>query len=780
MADKSKKQQYLDAIKSMTPGAVLEFVSKQLEMNPVKFLATNAGWLALAAAKNGWVKATEIKDAIKDFSNKNKEDNTGIDFQNVEVDEDTMKFMCLLDGDAMKKLDEFVKNYYDDLKDFGKECEEADDKLRKDAKAKDIDLSKEEIDKHGMTVAGVIDDKDNSKASGKELTDEIKQRIELQKEIDELEKKRAALAGKLKAIDTSDAKDNKKTKNESMYKAYRRGKLIAEAAALEFSCGGHSSMVDDQAIKNAAYAIGKTVKNKEEAIAKFTEWLKDTAANRGPNGAFSALDSKDIERTLTNGNTVLKGLQDYAAKVFDNPDAISNQVSQKIIDSAADGSVDPSEFGVKFVAPSDASFEKLIHAMNDLDSKDPKKIEAAAATIKKFRSFASNFPKDDPFYLNACKGAEAMYAAKTGNVLDGSTAPKDLIEKAKNFKGGLHKFTDNMEKGFDADGIEERAKAATDAKETVKAAAGQAADADDYQVDYKAGPGGNPFNASIMEKRLDKIEDIFDDKKLTVAEYKEFQKFSRDMMSYEKWAIANANSDDPQVLARIKQIQRMSAKLNEFENEHLNDLNKAADARLGKLKNPNKFINTDQSTTSQDTQEEVKKKTGMKMFTGLGLARLAARTTGYVLNHGKDLVNALGARSIKKKEDKGVIAEVTVLLTNGKDSDTKFSDTKFSVRFNVYDMKWHATNLDDRKMKFPEETVIKKVLDTNTGKKFKEACLKKWSNVFDPEDKSKKIVADILSNPKKTQLKLDGNTAEFIDMVSEIGKNFDEVKTQFK
>jgi len=217
MADKSKKQQYLDAIKSMTPGAVLEFVSKQLEMNPVKFLATNAGWLALAAAKNGWVKATEIKDAIKDFGNKNKEDNTGIDFENVEVDEDTMKFMCLLDGDTMKKLDEFVKNYYDDLKDFGKECEEADEKLRKDAKSKDIGLSKEEIDKHGMTVAGVIDDKDNSKASGKELTDEIKQRIELQKEIDELEKKRAELAGKLKAIDTSDAKEDKKTKNESMH-----------------------------------------------------------------------------------------------------------------------------------------------------------------------------------------------------------------------------------------------------------------------------------------------------------------------------------------------------------------------------------------------------------------------------------------------------------------------------------------------------------------------------------------------------------------------------------
>ena len=184
-------------------------------------------------------------------------------------------------------------------------------------------------------------------------------------------------------------------------------------------------------------------------------------------------------------------------------------------------------------------------------------------------------------------------------------------------------------------------------------------------------------------------------------------------------------------------------------------------------------------TASDETKEELKKKTGMKMFTGLGWARLAARTTGYVLNHGKDLVNALGAKAVKKKEDNGVIAEITVLLTNGEGSDTKFSDTKFSVRFNINDMKWHATNLDDRKMKFPEDVVIKKILDTNTGKKFKATCLKKWSNVFDPKDKSKKIVSDILSNPKKNGMKLDGDTEKFIDMVSKIGSNFDSIKKQF-
>ena len=728
MVDKSKKQQYLDAIKSMTPGAVLEFVSKQLEINPVKFLATNAGWLALAAAKNGWVKATEIKDAIKDFSKKNKEDNTGIDFENVEVDEDTMKFMCLLDGDSMKKLDEFVKNYYDDLKDFGKECEEADEKLHKDAKAKDIKLSDDEIDKHGMTVAGVIDDENNKKVSGKELTAEIKQRIEIQKELEEIEKKRAALARKLKAIDTDDVEDEKKPKNESMHQAYRRGKLIVEAA-------------------------GKPIALPIATVRKISDWYKDNMDKVHPEMA-------EIKAKLRAASTVSSFAgSEFMSYDYHNPkmpyeeyQALEQQLQKLRMD-----------------APLSFNCHEISQTIN---GKGVKYIVTSGD--KNFWNMVE-YAREHPEVAGDINAIEQEYVKRAA---EAAGALKDAAkEKAEGAVDKAISAQDNAKQ------VGSPIKSAADARKVggqVYVATGQTGDADDFQVNYKAGPGGMPFPAKAMEDRFDNIEDIFDDKKLTVAEYKQYKQFAVDMMSYEEWAAANADSDDPQVLQRIAQIKRMSAKLNEFELEHGKDLDRAANLRLGKFKNGNRYINTSQDTTSKETQEEVKKKTGMKMFTGLGLARLAARTTGYVLNHGKDLVNALGARSIKKKEDKGIVAEVTVLLTNGKESDTKFSDTKFSVRFNIYDMKWHATNLDDRKMKFPEDTVVKKVLDTDMGKKFKAACLKKWSNVFEPEDKSKKIVADILSNPKKTQLKLDGDTEKFIDMVSEIGKNFDEVKQQFK
>ncbi len=52
--------------------------------------------------------------------------------------------------------------------------------------------------------------------------------------------------------------------------------------------------------------------------------------------------------------------------------------------------------------------------------------------------------------------------------------------------------------------------------------------------------------------------------------------------------------------------------------------------------------------------------------------------------------------------------------------------------------------------------------------------------MFEPEDKSKKIVSDILTNPSKSNLKMSKDTKNFISLVSEIGKNFDEIKRSFK
>lgn len=77
------------------------------------------------------------------------------------------------------------------------------------------------------------------------------------------------------------------------------------------------------------------------------------------------------------------------------------------------------------------------------------------------------------------------------------------------------------------------------------------------------------------------------------------------------------------------------------------------------------------------------------------------------------------------------------LLTNGEGNESKFEDSKFSVRFSLDDFKWHATCLDDRKMKFDQEALINKALDSEEGKKFKAACMKVWNGIFKPKDETR-------------------------------------------
>jgi hypothetical protein len=78
---------------------------------------------------------------------------------------------------------------------------------------------------------------------------------------------------------------------------------------------------------------------------------------------------------------------------------------------------------------------------------------------------------------------------------------------------------------------------------------------------------------------------------------------------------------------------------------------------------------------------------------------LAAKTAGIVINNGKSIVDMFGKQAIKYKEDKNIIASMQVIIMNGKNStNNKRSDTKFSIRFDISDMKWHATCIDNRKI----------------------------------------------------------------------------------
>lgn len=121
------------------------------------------------------------------------------------------------------------------------------------------------------------------------------------------------------------------------------------------------------------------------------------------------------------------------------------------------------------------------------------------------------------------------------------------------------------------------------------------------------------------------------------------------------------------------------------------------------------------------------------------------------------------------------------LLTNGEGSESRFSDSKFSVRFSVDDFKWHATCLDDRKMKFDEQALIKKALESEEGRKFKAACLKKWTGIFRPKDETRLMIPYVMKNFKELGIKDSGRDAEKITkIVQKMESRFDEIEKQFK
>ena len=118
------------------------------------------------------------------------------------------------------------------------------------------------------------------------------------------------------------------------------------------------------------------------------------------------------------------------------------------------------------------------------------------------------------------------------------------------------------------------------------------------------------------------------------------------------------------------------------------------------------------------------------------------------------------------------------IVDNGESSDSNYSDTQFSIRYNVDDLEWHATCLDDRKMKFPEEKLIEKALSTENGKKFKKYCLQTWKSLFEPDSEEEcSMLPFILNNIDKFGLNDDDR--EFFKSVEHVANRFEVIKTEF-
>ena len=787
---KNPKEALYKALKTMRPGQVMDFVAKQLGLDVPKFLMNNAGHIAGLAAKNGWAKANGIKDAFKELGSKNKEDNSGIDWENVDVDEDTFQFKCLFDGDSGNKFKEFMKQYESEMKDLKVEIEEADKKLHDDVKKAGVDIDDDELDANGIAVASVIDDKENKKLKGKELTKKVDDAIEKDKNVEKLIKKTEDSKKALKKVKVdskydkmSDDELEKKMKEleEEMKKRKEKGKQKKKEKVKESEV--NESLLNEKLSKdptdhlavsflNCVKKLSKSNSTARRAATKQWElWVRGYMKDTGIKMSYADV-RKVISGKMTTGDNALDAMCSMFSDLEDSePEDVINDLNGLLSDKdLMNGYGDKFKKAIAYAGKFKGN--DIFEISNAVDSskdilKNIDSEEAAQDAVKKLVKAGKSTEEAQEEVMSKIKGADWY---------------KDLDGDAKD------ELTDKL--GLEADRVSTGLEADADAAGIPD---GPSDNFGKVPTGFAVMPDGSKvpsFSYSTMSKQISDLDDIFDDGKVTPEELAKLNGMATKLDSYVEWAAENKDSNDPNVQMKIATIKRLTSKYNDLVDNNASNLDSSTEyfngeqgaARLSLPKDANgkAIADTAKSDTMAQAKEGWKEKLGIgKAFTALGWARLAAKTTGIILNHGKDLINVIDAQAMKNREDKSVIAEIRCIMTNGEDSDSKFSDSKFSVRFSIDDFKWHATNLDDRKMKLPEDIVVKKILNSELGKKFKAACLKKWKNIIQPEDKTKNVIPYILKNYEKLGLKVSGDAKKMLDTVNKVLTNFGKIEKQF-
>lgn len=550
------------------------------------------------------------------------------------------------------------------------------------------------------------------------------------------------------------------------------------------------SVVDSQTLKNVIYTMASKEKDPAKVTDMVRDWMNTNKKLLSSPSAFKdfmAGEPEDLD-----GNS----LAEFIKQSCKNLDTLKSSVSQAVLDGSDTLNVDYAlasswSEGQKF-----ADFDDVIKRINVLNPSDKDAVKELKSCIAAYKNYCAQFPSDNvidggKFNNNALIAFAAAFKAKTGESIDGVNVPDNVMKAAENYKGSISSFAKSIEKAAEQQGIEDIAEKSTQAASSATAAkdAAKAADAAQDIADKVTSTDvtAPQFSYMTMSKQLSDMDDFFDDGIVNSEEMQKLSDMGSKINEYTNWAIKHQGSTDPNIQAKIAEIHKLSNKYYDMLADNQTAINNAAanadDARTGATEA------TRAASKEMADNEEVKQAAGGwkeklglgKAFTALGWARLAAKSTAIILNNGKTVVDALGAAAMKFKEDNGVVAQMNFLLSNADDASTKFSDTKFSVRFNANDMKWHATCLDDRKMKFPEDEVIKKALSSEEGKKFKQACLKKWTPIFNPKDKTRNILAYIMSNFEKIGIKDGSKDAQKMSStITKMTDNFNEVEKEFK
>lgn len=879
----SSRKKLIDDIMVMEPAAVLKFISQQYDMSGKEFLLKNVGWLAAYLVKNNFIKAKEIAKSIKDFNVKNIDDNSDIDYSNVEIDEDTFKESSMFDNEKeVKAIEDFIKQYQETQQEAEKEAQKTIKDAEKDIKDSGIDIPQEQIDDNTLDVLGVIDKEENKDKSPEELTKLVK---------DKIEKKTSRT--KKSAKDKEDSKEDKKstTKKTTTKKATANKTATAKQTKPTKQTEKKTTEPKKSGTKKTTTAKKTTTKQTKpvkQAEKKTTEPKKTTTAKKStkskkanesdfmsaitPIAINEMLDYKlneakddvtiddiqkiakqlgikdfknDVLSNFKNQHDITRTINSFFSSYNKNP----NYAVERLLYKTGSGQqqellseiickLNPEakeyfrNFGIDINEKIDEISDK-ISAIN-LNLKDAKALaryipqneEDANILAKKIMD--SGIPKDKTIEMlerrlekaEWFRNAKVDYRNSVRDTLDGNCYAYEAGEKnifdfeIKKLKNDLYekkpfRLVATKTKTYSAGILDDHDPTKAPSTDEVTAGLkkyGHILNTDTYmkkalspdgKVSYKdlkrakyilAGINPDEDLSSQAEKiKLDLVigkfrgiaKNYMKDPEAAIDDL--LEEFGDDMVQRDV-AIETFCKMYPDAAelfkARGLPVNGVIDSLDfDYDSAEVDgDSIKVVKNRIPDASNKPKEVA--QMASDQEPKGFLGKlQSGLKQF---GQAVAIAKLLKFAMNNAKTVTDMLGGLKMKFKEDANVVAEITTLVTNGEASKSNKADTKFSIRFDSSDLKWHATNLDNRKMKIDgEEELIKKVLDTDRGKEFKKKCLDNWEKILKPDEKGNNVLVYVLKNTDKLGIKLDKDMNKFTQSILRIYDNFDEVKKQF-
>lgn len=909
-ADKQKnksKDAIIAGLKGMRPGYAMQAIAGVMGQSTPGFFVKHIGKILFNSVKSGAIKAADLTKSIKDFSNKNVEDNSGIDWNNIQIDPHGMSAKCIFDGDSKKIVEQFMKTFESSMKGIDQEIKQADDKLHKEVKQAGVKLDNKTVDKNGIVVATAIDDAKKSGKSGKELTNEITAQIKVADQLKEIKKKSATAEKTLsnikidkklskmsndeldKLAKSADGKSSNASVLDKIQKKliskigqkfaktfvvniYDKDTIIGAARKsrlkhLDFSSIKSDKLVcarisflrdeakqvmaetDDSSSKSAnkpGYRLRTiTQKEKKPSVKRiydlFIKTISDELGDRIDGNAVGYLKYWKGSNDDGNLDTLFVFIGIKNNQLNENDDSYTADTASDATDTVSDVNDEMTDANSTLKTlvnsinnqgfTSSNSLKKLVKTTTLLGGDDHDKLDYHKYD-KMLRLFAANdshrskdiaektITKALTRFIKTCQDGDSDKAVKQLLSIAKNVEQKDVLAELgyalrqdsyysfkdagiePNFmidKIGNTTYLDNHEGGYIG---------SSNGTSKWIAGAGMEGFTDKNHV-WQAVP---KFEYDSLSKEIDDLNEVFTDGEISDDEMEKMSGIGAKLFNYSKWASENADSDDPAIKAKIALIVKMNDQYKSIlDNNHIGYSTDSAARIMGldptdpstkgtvsvAMSACDELDSDAASDTAGDAADsagyageeaksaglfsQLQTKLGIEgAVTALGVARLVCKTSGIVLNHGKDLVNMFGAQSIKRKEDANIIAELRCIISNGENSESNLNDTKFSVRLDANDCKWHATCLDNRKMKFPEDKLIDAVFSTEYGKKFKQHCMSIWNSIFCPDGSRADLIPFIIKNAEKLGLSKGKISKSFINTIQLMSDKYDEIQVVMK